>query len=173
MGCDIHAFIEYKKDDLYMGFAEDELWLSRDYALFSALAGVRAYGERPLYPPRGLPEDCSEAVNGHFFQLTVPDDRVGEDWLRGIDFVEKSFADRWVAEKKSYYVEGHKYPFVSNSDWHTPSWLTFTEIPRALKHQGISMTERAPDFKAAIAAMAKLAEAYGGDNVRLVFWFDN
>jgi hypothetical protein len=36
MGCDIHAVIEYEKDNSYRDFAEVNI--PRDYALFSAIA---------------------------------------------------------------------------------------------------------------------------------------
>lgn len=59
MGCDIHAFVEYKNPN----HSEEHEWsgwggefrLGRYYAIFAAMAGVRNDGPPPKYPPRGLP----------------------------------------------------------------------------------------------------------------------
>ena len=92
MGCDIHMFVEYKrnmptkdfkdrKDQWVLGdyfmrnpfnpafedeeeFKIIELYGDRDYTLFSTLAGVRDYSGKnePVSIPKGLPEDCCEYV---------------------------------------------------------------------------------------------------------------
>lgn len=112
MGCDIHMYVEYKKEfksqeitkwipgdyfkpNPYKGMYEDdedpdmermELYGSRNYALFSTLAGVRDYSEQitPVSDPKGTPDDCCDYI--------------------------KSEKDRW------------------NSDGHTHSWLTLKEL---------------------------------------------
>lgn len=85
MGCDIHMYVEYKKEekwihgdyfkpnpyfnknapDPYEGeFERIEIYGGRNYILFSVLAGVRDYtnSRKPVAEPKGIPEDCSEYV---------------------------------------------------------------------------------------------------------------
>ncbi len=77
MGCDIHFYVEARKDadspwvtadhwevdDIALGPEVPrrfEFYTGRHYALFSLLAGVRGDGH-PLIEPRGVPEDaCPE-----------------------------------------------------------------------------------------------------------------
>lgn len=83
MGCDIHLYIETKNEDMSWGLFTDyiqitgeetrrtqeeykamygyyeSLYISRDYDLFSVLAGVRGDLE-PIDYPIGFPDDCSQ-----------------------------------------------------------------------------------------------------------------
>lgn len=63
MGCDIHAFLEVKDEEMgwvtvhqIRGTFED-----RNYTLFAALAGVRGEGPDPL----GLPPDVADTTKFH------------------------------------------------------------------------------------------------------------
>lgn len=88
MGCDIHLYVEYKKEfrsqeitkwisgDYFKPNPDRDVWDdepsmdrmelygSRNYALFSTLAGVRDYsGEiEPVSEPKGIPDDCCEYI---------------------------------------------------------------------------------------------------------------
>lgn len=92
MGCDIHMYVEYKKDIPVKGSDRRETkWISgdyfkpnpyydlwdeeeqkermelygnRNYSLFTTLAGVRDYSNKtiPVSEPKGLPDDCCEYV---------------------------------------------------------------------------------------------------------------
>lgn len=81
MGTDIHAHAEYRDaHGVWHGCRvvrrryriggeilewSQELRIGRNYGLFAALAGVRAYSKNGLpmiAEPRGLPNDCSAAV---------------------------------------------------------------------------------------------------------------
>lgn len=53
-------------------------------------------------------------------------------------------------------------------DAHTPSWLFYNELLVCVPPDVRDLT-----ISAALAAMRAFADRYGGDNVRLVFWFDN
>lgn len=61
MGCDIHAFVEVKKNGAWEYCGEVEMW--RSYSTFFAMAGVRGHpGEKMCFEPRGIPNDCSKEV---------------------------------------------------------------------------------------------------------------
>lgn len=92
MGCDIHMYVEYKKDlPIKYSQEREEKWVSgdyfkfnpykdiwdeeeefsvihlykgRNYGLFSTLAGVRDYTNTitPVSEPKGIPEDCCDYV---------------------------------------------------------------------------------------------------------------
>jgi len=62
MGCDIHLFLERKVGNKWVMVKElDSPADNRNYARFSALAGVR--GDGPA--PKGLPLDISDSVKLH------------------------------------------------------------------------------------------------------------
>jgi hypothetical protein len=114
MGCDIHMYVEYRKDLPKRDSRERELkWVcgdyfkvnehrdvwddeqqmerlelhgNRNYGLFSTLAGVRDYSGlvKPVSDPKGIPEDCCEYIK-----------KANEGW---------------------------------DSDGHTHSWLTLKEL---------------------------------------------
>jgi hypothetical protein len=67
------------------------------------------------------------------------------------------------------YLEHGNLPVA---DVHTPSWLYLRELKEALAHAGLKMSKQSPEFQAVIAAMQILADHYGPEKVRLVFWFD-
>ena len=60
MGCDIHTFVEAKKNNTWYLF--DKIDVRRDYDLFGLLAGVRSITYEPLFLPRGLPDNLSVAL---------------------------------------------------------------------------------------------------------------
>jgi hypothetical protein len=66
MGCDIHLYVEYKSDGMWHTLIRDP-HCSRDYQLFTILAGVRGVDE-PLVPLRGFPADhnFSDAAEDYF-----------------------------------------------------------------------------------------------------------
>jgi hypothetical protein len=61
---------------------------------------------------------------------------------------------------------------LPDPDLHTPSWLNLNELKEAISHANLRLEDRSPEFRGVIAAMQSLSEAYGADNVRLIFWFD-
>jgi hypothetical protein len=75
---------------------------------------------------------------------------------------------------RSFYVDrcGRPRAYVSNPDWHSQSWLNYDEVLAALAYHQLEVTERSPEFRAMLAALAELTRHFGTDKVRLVFWFD-
>jgi hypothetical protein len=175
MGCDIHAVIDY--DDAHgETWAFSEIWLPRHYAIFAALAGVRANEcEKPLYPPRGLPSSYSDRARWLFFLFVKEDGEEIPADTRLVGYVTRSDAESWVQKLGAFYAPGSSGPraWVSDPDFHHPSWLTYPELLAALNHSGLALEECWPEFRAAIATLGELTRHYGMDHVRLVFWFDN
>lgn len=85
MGCDIHTFVEQKKNNLWHKVSDDfgpsnplylpnassnlfyykqkNIWnVDRNYDLFAILAGVRGDYLDPISPPKGIPKDLSKEV---------------------------------------------------------------------------------------------------------------
>ena len=82
MGCDIHAYIEFRLGGTWELHSE-ALWF-RDYELFGLLAGVRG-SEEPLYRPRGLPDDLSVGARCKY-ESAHSDARHTPSWLNEKEF---------------------------------------------------------------------------------------
>ena len=66
MGCDIHAFVEFKSGDEWNFYTEIDI--SRNYDLFEKIAGVRGNIDNALFPTGclpGLPLDVSRTTYLH------------------------------------------------------------------------------------------------------------
>lgn len=170
MGCDIHAFVEYKKSGTDYGWwgLGGQMHLSRDYDVFSRLAGVRNYsGKPPVVEPRGVPEDSSYQVRTGWY-LYVNDSLADSE---GYTSVENAL--RWKEYGCEVITDADGNPDkVQHPDWHTPSWVTPSEFAQAL--EAAQDPVRGPphdDYYAILAAMKALEER--NNEVRLVFWFDN
>lgn len=171
MGCDIHAYVEYKttikkiNNCHHWSTFGGRINPGRNYNLFGLLAGVRTGGI--LFEVRGLPKDVAfEAEDDNRIFITA---RPAESQctLRQ--------AQEWEARGHKIIVDEYENPtWVEHPDWHTHSWLTvdeFRQVIDAYKNTGTGRTEPEPEYEALLVAMEKLAEFYNG--VRIVFWFDN
>ena len=168
MGCDIHGVIECFKYGSYFTFAEVEI--ARDYKLFSAIAfGDGGSTDRLPYPPRGLPSDHSSRVTDLFFiesdALQEIEAQIGSDEPFEPEEIAKGWGD-WALEKYN------AFQILPGPDFHTPGWLRLSELEKALDHAGLKLSDQSPEFSAVLSSMRVLANAYGDENVRLVFWFD-
>jgi hypothetical protein len=63
VGCDIHAFVEFKSGDEWHFYTEIDI--SRDYDLFEKMAGVRGNSVNAIAEPKGLPLDISKTTYLH------------------------------------------------------------------------------------------------------------
>jgi hypothetical protein len=168
MGIDIHAHIEFVTPSGDVDWFA-QVGIPRDHSLFAALAGVRYQADgTPLYPPRGLPNPCSDVVTREFY-LAVSDR--DDARLPTFRHVSRSVAERWVAEGTSQYVFGGR--MIVDRELHTPSWLTLEEIEAALRHAKVDVPGVSPWFAATMAAMREFDLRSGSCVSRLVFWFDN
>lgn len=168
MGCDIHAVIEVERYGSYQSFAE--VRIGRDDDLFSAIAfGDGGVTDDLPYPPRGLPADFGLTVTELFF-VDANEIRHLEAALEGEeDFKPEEIARGWG----DWALETYKsLGLLPGPDWHTPGWLNVNELNDALSHARLKPEKQSVEFQAVLAAMRVLANNYGADKVRLVFWFD-
>lgn len=169
MGCDIHAYIEYREKPTKENVGYNP-WrpfgsrtnLGRNYQMFGRMAGVRREGIA-VVQPRGYPDDMGYEAE-HDATLYV-DDKSSEE----SGFCSTARAEGWVKSGSSERWKGTTTR-ISNPDWHTPSWLTGDEFKKAIEEYQ-SGGEKDVSYLAALAAM-KMFEAEGYES-RIVFWFDN
>src|SRR5262249_17985552 len=138
----------------------------RDRDFFSAIAfGDGGITDDLPYPPRGLPSDVSLKTHELFYM----DAQEYKDLMakHGIETViDPESMEDW--ERKEYLSTGA----VVDPDLHTPGWLNLTELIEALEQGGFNAEKQSPEIKAMLSAMEILAENYGAEKVRIVFWFD-
>jgi hypothetical protein len=155
MGADIHGFVELKNKNSKWYSSVAKVFIDRDYCLFGLMAGVRG-NNPPVVPPRGIPIDLSGAAQDeYYYYVSEKDDpKIIEQWLSsGISTV---------------YDE--KYDIITHPDWHTPSWLSLSELKLVKGLLTIIQEYEHTTLNSIIAMMEVLSDQ--GD-VRLVFWFDN
>ena len=96
MGCDIHAWIEVKRDGTWCSVdlpdGEDGLSWFRCYACFGGLAGVR--GGPPIVEPRGLPEDANKGPR----EVWDQDWCHTPTWLTLAELIASERDERWNSE---------------------------------------------------------------------------
>mgnify|MGYP007071612154 FL=1 len=164
MGCDIHGYIEYEdwtdNDGKVHRSCFGENLGTRDYSMFGLLAGVRRSG--CVFEPRGLPENVSFDVKSAY-HLFVIDDSADDD---RDGYVRKNTANGWIESGISRRYEDR---YVTNPDWHTPSWLTAKEYEQVLRarEEDKDYGNVDQEWYAILAAMKSLK------NARFVFWFDD
>lgn len=159
MGCDIHAYLEFRRSERTGWSPFGKLRLGRCYAAFARMAGVRNYSEcKPVSQPRGMPGDAA--------WMAKCDNRlyVTENCESGEPSCTPQQAERWVSEGTSQWANADK-DFVTNPDWHSHSWLTPSEFEAAIA--GLPDTA---EYQAALAAMRSFEPTH---RARIVFWFDN
>jgi len=180
MAADIHIYVEYDEGndspfsdpDKVYGFSEGEFLVPRDYELFSVLAGVRFSDEfQPLYPPRGMPEIASkDAINA--YHLNVLDN---ESERLDAEDVMRSQADIWVNDGLSQIRDSwiKQHGFVSDPNFHTPSWLYLEEVKQAYIHSPFQMQDGSKEMLVIMDLLQSIENHFGARRARIVFWFDN
>lgn len=114
MGCDVHPFIEYQIGDAgyWYSFSQGELELSRNYALFGYMAGVRGFGPA-IVEPKGIPDGLSYRVRDQWVE-------VGEH------------TPSWLTLKECRQVS---VLMEENSDWDPPlEWPIIVSIMEQLQN---------------------------------------
>lgn len=159
MGCDIHGYIEsqpYRDTSPNYWRKRADLHIRRNYAMFTLLAGVRG-SEPPVYPVRGWDENSSTKYE---YCLWVSDDNPDDDGN-----CSREDAEKWVRRGNSKWIDKN---YVTQPDWHTPSWLTADELEHVIEVYKKEYPEYDHDeWDGILAYMQKFP------NSRFIFWFDN
>ncbi|MGW7263385.1 hypothetical protein [Streptomyces sp. NPDC054842] len=157
MGTDIHGYIEVRSsfidssepddDELFFRWhpavALDHVYSGRSYAAFGCLFGVRGGFFPPLAAQRGFPRDASRAVTRAFERQL--EDAHSPSWISWAELEEADWGStESVAQPSSLETRLTRREVVREVDW-GDVW----------------------------SVMAVLAKRHGGENVRLVVWFDN
>ena len=165
MGCDIHMYVEIKRNnrwecgDLFSivdpynknreGYHRVELYGDRDYRLFTALADVRSCDNIPcICPPKGLPDDATDLVKEDY-----------ADW--GLD-----------AHSASYLTLRE---LIDYKEKHDQTCMNFGSIVSCL----IERLKRRADELSLIWDFEWDSRSYSyqaydkANRIRIVFWFDN
>lgn len=173
MGCDIHLFIEVAEEHGVTAWASGEVYMSRNYDLFAKLAGVRST-EAPMIPPRGLPFDLSNEVFHKYFHHVLEEAEI--QTFRGYDWVTPDEAAAMLAAGNSHCPNlkaselAKPEAFISNPDWHTPSWLWREEVMRVVPEELVALC---PAFRVVLNTLYSIDNTIPGARSRIVFWFDN
>lgn len=164
MGVAFYSVLEYEQWDSYWSLGQ--LNIPRDPELFSAIAfGEGGVTEDMPYPPRGLPLDCSSEACELFFT----DSDVVEEYLKDEEEVSlEEYVEGFGEWALSEYRASGRLPLPET---YNHSWLNLNELKQSLAYRDLSIDKLSPAFRAALAAMQELAEAYGAEKVRLVFGF--
>lgn len=167
MGCDIHAFIEFKpKEYDYWDSFGGELNLGRNYEMFGFLTdGEVRSGDslKSSIPPRGIPDGKLSWDVDDSLKLYITEDGKGEHETTLED------AQRWRG--KIYNDKDGKPYMVDHPDWHTHSWLTYKEFKSILDEMKRKRIDVYTPYKAVLSVMKTFEEEKY--LTRLVFWFDN
>lgn len=175
MGTDIHTFVEYKVKKegktSWESFSADAILLERDYTMFYIIAEVRSDAPNSFKAKGKIPiKELSVWVRDRRMEL------IGEynEALGG------STADCTIEDAKRYkekygcrihYV--YKTPiWVDSPDYHTDTWLSFSEYEQALHYYRDYIKEMPPVGYLAVYEVMKVYEN-AGHETRLVIFFDN
>lgn len=201
MGCDIHGYVDYDlpyPSGIYTRHLAS-VSISRDYWLFTLLAGVRGesiQGQEPISEAKGLPERMSWRVEHEAYMIVLDQEETEE-----YHCCTRKDAEKWG----SHYTDASK-KYIHHPDWHSHSWLSLEEVEEVvrryslLKNQEKDLLEvgkplpeghvvlkeftggdyliakespiQVPVELLAIRDMMKTVEAAGYKS-RFIFWFDN
>ena len=197
MGCDIHVCTEVKttvnnkkvwrtadrfRVDPYSNKYEiDDIYDTRNYPLFSALAGVRSYSSDipQLSDHRGLPDDCCEQTrkrsdewgcDGHSHsyctlqELYDYQDACKIFYRTGMVSPEdaKNLDENSVAPSK--WCQG-----TSDETWVSRTWAVDRDIMKELVQK---LEDRARYEHFVYDSTGRVSRDVA-ENTRIVFWFDN
>ena len=199
MGCDIHAFLEiqdqegkwqsadrYKPNKYYdpdepgegPEFEVDDIYSGRDYALFTALAGVRNYGHAvaQIDEPRGLPADTNKYIQKEREGWGC--DGHSDSWVllsELLEFQEKHRTAEYsgmISKEQAEALEQGENPtsWCQGTSDETAVHRTWTEAYSVLYDLVDAIKARVDDEFLNFGSEITEDQA---KRTRLVFWFDN
>lgn len=168
MGCDIHMYVEHNSKNAARPYWENfggRINPGRDYLLFANLAGVRSGGASvQMVETRGLPDNLALMTKWDN-ELYISDD----EQIDGT--CTKENAEIWVKNGYSNWTDNRQVS-VTNPDHHTHSWCTVDEFRLVLNaDRPIDWGGPNVEYWALLAACDEMVKR--GQDVRIVFWFDN
>lgn len=169
MGASVYAILEYREYDMFWSFGK--LDLPRDVEFLCAIAwGDGGVTESMPYPPRdAFPADASYHARDSFFvsaeesEEYLEDTRMEDEEAISLEGYAEQIGDWALAEYKASGLLPP--PELTNL-----GWLTLPELEANLAHRGLDSSNLSPPIRALLAAMNELADGYGRDSVRLVYW---
>jgi hypothetical protein len=168
VGTDIHAFIEYRSSSDEFWRTQSEVFLEREYSLFSAIAGVSGPEDiDTLFEPRGFPEDASAFAQRAYYAHIVPDQEYVHNGLTR--FVRASDV-AGIIKNGGHYRHQSK-GLISHPGALYPTWLRLSEIQDALRAIGTRNETLGIIWQLALRTMQALEVEFHAE-VRLVFWFE-
>ncbi len=180
MGCDIHLLIEYdekgvtpfSENENIESFSDGEIYVSRNYFVFNAMAGVRGDGlQEPIIAAKGFPEKSShEAIKSYYSYVVDEGEKIFSE-----EHELRENADEYVAKGYSHYRDHHlkEKGWVSCPDWHSASWLTYQELMNVINVEYIDYEYFPKELNVVISALESIEKNFGKNRSRVVFWFDN
>jgi hypothetical protein len=112
-------------------------------------------GQEP-FEPKGIPKPLSWRVESEYTLYVVDEDPDDESCSR-------ESAEQWVERKISEWWDEDKGS-VTHPDWHTPSWLSTTEVEQLLERMTAAQRACIPAAKKQQEEMIKLAREYEEEN---------
>jgi len=166
MGCDIHLFVQYRRNgnppSRWLDFG-GEFRLDRDYKMFSCLVDrVRSKTEGAIMK-RGLPDDLTGGLPFRVFYNDIDESEefgtISMD--RAISRGHPILSYPWSPNEK----------YTLNSDFHSHSWLTGAEFYKAITLY-LDTCNQLPSSDY-IALESAIHELENGNEVRVIIGFDN
>lgn len=190
---------KYPREKLFMVHPFDDKHDDRNYLLFAALADVRNYLEIPIIDvPRGLPEDISseikkraefDGLDGHSHSWLTTEEIENYDWDREVihtyypnaqqylNYLTDTDRVLWMpgspfqddiivsVDTMKKFIMGLYGPYDEKKSYRTKLLVEST----FRKDLGL----RYDNGKDRIESLVNDLREYGGENQRIVFWFDN
>jgi hypothetical protein len=194
MGCDIHLYVEKKRNGKWVpaqGFMDvgnedglldvpypDKQLDDRDYLLFGFIAGVRD-DTNQHFEPKGFPKDASKEVkavfkswgtDAHTPSYLTLEELQSVDWKNEMITIEKLFEkDQLSAFRKSVESGNPDYGLVT-------TWCSWASDTEKWVHDTIQVPIQY-EFKKLYWFSQFEMQSYDyrckPDELRIVFWFDN
>ena len=197
MGCDIHIYVERKKNDKWYncdyfipsikgGYERIETCGDRNYALFATLADVRNYGNtKYICEPKGFPDDASDYVkdeygtwffDGHScsyltLQELIDFHNQGHPLKRRGMLSPEQRVEFYEGKIPDHWCQGTNKPDYEFVEWEEPNTVLvplIEDLKRRADQLGIIY-----DFMWDGRPESQQEAYEKSANIRIVFWFDN
>lgn len=203
MGCDIHMYVEYKKEfksendskwvsgdyfkvNPYKDIFDDEssmekleLFGHRNYALFSTLAGVRDYSEQitPVSEPKGIPSDCCKYIKSEYDRWGI--DGHTHSWLTLKEL--KKYQDSSPVLIETGLISPEAALKLDKDGTRPNAWCQDTSLDGWVRRTWETPNEELIPLIELLQKRAKELMQYdwqeyntsNDEKIRIVFWFDN